>query len=109
MDDDLDTPRAVAEMWGLMKAANNALDAGDTARAAPLVAAMREMAAAFGLSLQGSTEEIPSEVAELVTARDKARAERDYAGADHLRGQLESLGWVVEDTAQGTRVHRKDT
>ncbi|HEV2758307.1 MAG TPA: cysteine--tRNA ligase [Acidimicrobiales bacterium] len=109
MDDDLDTPRAVAEMWGLMKAANTSLDAGDTASAAPKAAAAREMADAFGLELQSGGEAIPSDVAGLVTARDTARAERDYVGADALRGQLESLGWVVEDTAQGTRVHRKDT
>ncbi|MDQ3640269.1 MAG: cysteine--tRNA ligase [Actinomycetota bacterium] len=109
MDDDLDTPRAVAEMWGLMKAANTALDTGDSSGAAPLAAAVGEMAGAFGLPLQGGADEIPSDVAALVTARDKARGERDYGGADALRGQLESLGWVVEDTAQGTRIHRKDT
>jgi cysteinyl-tRNA synthetase len=45
----------------------------------------------------------------MVTRRDAARAERDFAGADGLRDRLEQLGWVVEDTAQGTRVHRKDT
>jgi len=46
---------------------------------------------------------------ELVTARDEARAGRDFAAADALRQRLEGLGWVVEDTPQGTRVHRKDT
>ena len=109
MDDDLDTPRAVAEMWGLLKAANTALDAGDTAGAAPLAAAVREMADAFGLELQGGAEDVPADVAGLVSDRDEARGRRDFAGADALRDQLEALGWAVEDTPRGTRIHRKDT
>ena len=108
MDDDLDTPRAVAEMMSLVKAANSALDAGDSAAAAPLAAAVGEMANAMGLQLVGAVEDIPPEVAELVTGRDEARARRDFAAADAIRDRLEGLGWVVEDTPQGTRVHRKD-
>jgi cysteinyl-tRNA synthetase len=109
MDDDLDTPRAVAEIWSLMKAANTALDAGDTAGAAPLAAAVRELAGAVGLVSVGADDDIPAEVAALVTGRDEARGRRDFAGADALRDRLVALGWAVEDTPQGTRVHRKDT
>ncbi|MGI8808116.1 MAG: cysteine--tRNA ligase [Acidimicrobiales bacterium] len=109
MDDDLDTPRGVAEMWSLMRAANTALDVGDVAAAAPLAAAVREMATAVGLRIGAGAEEVPADVAGLVTARDEARAGRDFAGADALRDRMEALGWAVEDTPQGTRVHRKDT
>jgi cysteinyl-tRNA synthetase len=109
MDDDLDTPRAVAEIWSVMKAANTALDAGDTAGAAPLAAAVRELAGAVGLKLTAGGSDIPDEVAALVAARDAARAARDFAGADTLRDRLDALGWAVEDTPRGTRVHRKDT
>jgi cysteinyl-tRNA synthetase len=109
MDDDLDTPRAMAELFGAVKAANTALDAGDGASAAPLVAAVREIAAAVGLVLSTSNDDVPADVAALVTARDEARAARDFAGADDLRDRLVALGWTVEDTPQGTRIHRKDT
>jgi cysteinyl-tRNA synthetase len=109
MDDDLDTPRAMAELFGAVKAANTALDAGDGASAAPLVAAVREIAAAVGLVLSTSNDDVPADVAALVTARDGARAARDFAGADDLRDRLVALGWTVEDTPQGTRIHRKDT
>jgi cysteinyl-tRNA synthetase len=67
------------------------------------------MANAVGLQLAGGTDEIPDAIAARVTARDQARAGRDFAGADVLREELEGLGWVVEDTPQGTRVRRKDT
>ncbi|HWI03434.1 MAG TPA: DALR domain-containing protein [Acidimicrobiales bacterium] len=109
MDDDLDTPRAMAELLTLVKAANTALDAGDTTTAAAQAAAVREMAAAVGLVFRGGDDEIPTEVAELVAGRDEARAKRDFAGADAIRDRLIGLGWAVEDTPQGTRVHRKDT
>jgi cysteinyl-tRNA synthetase len=107
MDDDLDTPRAMAELWGLMKGANTALDAADMETAAPLAAAVGEMADAVGLALVGAAGEIPGDVAELVARRDGARAGRDFAGADAVRDRLEGMGWVVEDTPQGTRVHRR--
>ena len=109
MDDDLDTPRAMAELLTLVRAANTALDAGDTAAAAAQAAAVREMADAVGLGLRGGGDRIPAEVAGLVAGRDDARAKRDFAGADAIRDRLVALGWVVEDTSRGTRVHRKDT
>ncbi|HEX2047811.1 MAG TPA: cysteine--tRNA ligase [Acidimicrobiales bacterium] len=108
MDDDLDTPRAMADLAGLVRAANTALDAGDTAGAAPLAAAVGEITNAVGLRLQGGQDDVPADVTDLLGQRDAARARRDFAGADALRERLDTLGWVVEDTPRGTRVHRKD-
>jgi cysteinyl-tRNA synthetase len=109
MDDDLDTPRAMAELSGLVRAAHTALDANGVAEAARLAAAARELAGALGLALAGAAGGVPADVVELVTRRDEARAGRDFAGADALRDRLDRLGWVVEDTPRGSRVHRKDT
>jgi cysteinyl-tRNA synthetase len=109
MDDDLDTPRAMAEMLTLVKAVNTALDAGDTTAAAAGAAAVREMADAVGLEVRGGGDDVPAEIRDLVGARDEARASRDFGAADAVRDRLESLGWAVEDTSRGTRVHRKDT
>jgi len=110
MDDDLDTPRAMAELAGLVRAANTALDAGDAVVAAPLAAAVDELTRAVGLQLSDGREDaVPAEVAALVAERDQARAGRDFAASDALRDRLDALGWRVEDTPQGTRVHRKDT
>jgi cysteinyl-tRNA synthetase len=110
MDDDLDTPRAMAELAGLVRAANTALDAGDAVGAGPLAAAVDEVTRAVGLKLSDGREDaVPAEVAALVAERDQARAGRDFAASDALRDRLDALGWRVEDTPQGTRVHRKDT
>ncbi len=50
--------------------------------------------------------EIPAEVATLVSARDNARAEKDFAKSDELRAKIESLGFEVKDTPEGTRVKK---
>ena len=107
MDDDLDTPAMVAHLSEVRRRANVALDAGDVRRAAALAAAVREMAGAVGLELVRPEADRPDEaVAELVRRRDAARAARDFTAADALRDELVELGWTVEDTATGTRVHR---
>jgi cysteinyl-tRNA synthetase len=107
MDDDLDTPRAMALLFSTVKEVNAALAAGDCERAAPLVAAVRSMADAVGLELDdGTGAELDDETVALLAARDEARAARDWAAADAARDRLQAAGWVVEDTPAGTRVHR---
>jgi cysteinyl-tRNA synthetase len=107
MDDDLSTPAVVALMSDLRRRANVHLDEGAGDAAAPLAAAVREISGAVGLTLGPSADEVvPPDVLELVARRDQARAERDFAAADSLRDQLVARGWVVEDTASGTKVHQ---
>jgi cysteinyl-tRNA synthetase len=108
MDDDLDTPAAMALLFELNRRANVALDAGDPEGAAPLVAALREVAGAVGLVLGGATDDaLDAETAALVFLRDQARQARDWTAADAARDELVARGWVVEDTATGTRVRRR--
>ena len=98
MDDDLRTPQATALLFDLVGRAN----AGSQEAAA----AAYEIADAFGLSLGVPAAEVDDETAALVGARDEARAARDFARADALRDELQARGWVVEDTPEGTKVHR---
>jgi cysteinyl-tRNA synthetase len=105
MDDDLDTPRATALLFDTVRAANAALDA-DSADAPTLVAAANEIAGVFGLVLGGTDEGVPTEVLSQATALDAARAAKDYAGADAIRASLQSAGWTVETTKDGTTIRR---
>jgi len=102
MDDDFDTPAAVAVLQVLRRDANTALDDGRTDDAATLIAEVRSVAGALGLELTGATLEIESDVADLVTQRDAARAAKDWAGADRIRDELLARGIVLEDTPNGT-------
>jgi GT2 family glycosyltransferase len=48
--------------------------------------------------------DVPSDIAALVTERDVARAARDFAKADELRAQIEAAGFVITDTPAGATV-----
>ncbi len=102
MDDDLDTPKAMAVVFDTVTRANAALDAGDPG-AASLVAAVFSMAGAVGLELKTAAD-VPPEVAAQAQALDAARAVKDFETADALRSALQAGGWVVETSAQGTTV-----
>ena len=104
MDDDLDTPAAMALVFDLVRRANTLLDTGDTQGAAPLIAAVREITGALGLEVRTEAEEVPAEMAELARRRDEARAAKDWATADALRDEIKAAGYVVEDTPGGTVV-----
>jgi cysteinyl-tRNA synthetase len=106
MDDDLDTPAAMAVVFDLVRRANAALDEGSESNAAPLVAAFRALTAAVGLEVGRADEGPDAEAAALAAQRDAARAARDYAEADRLRDELQAGGWVVEDTPGGTQIRR---
>lgn len=51
--------------------------------------------------------EPPLEALELASRRQQARERRDWAAADALRAEIEALGWVVQDTAEGPRVSQR--
>jgi len=104
MDDDLDTPGAIAVVFDSLRRANALADQGKDAPAAALAAQVREMCRAVGLELK-TTADIDAESAGLVEQRDAARAARDFVRADTLRAELEARGWQIEDTAEGTKLH----
>jgi len=106
MDDDLDTPGALAGIFELVTAAHSAADVGDEDEGGRLAHTAAVLAAALGLSLRAADVEVDEESARLVAARDEARRARDYARADALRDELVARGWTVEDTASGTAIRR---
>ncbi len=105
MNDDLDTPKVMALVFDTVRSANSAIDAGDDS-AGPLVAAVMEICSALGLVLAGGGDDVPAEILAQAAALDQARAAKDYGTADALRDELQSEGWTVETTKDGTSVRR---
>lgn len=70
--------------------------------------ALPEEAVALAAELAGYTGTIPAEAVEvLLSVRNTARSEKNWALADAVRDGLGVLGCVIEDTAAGTRIVRK--
>jgi cysteinyl-tRNA synthetase len=105
MDDDLDTPGAMAVAFDAVTRANAAADADDVGLAASLAAAVFSACRAVGLDVRAE-DEIPEDVDAQVRALDAARTAKDYATADAIRAALQAGGWVVETTSSGTTVRR---
>jgi cysteinyl-tRNA synthetase len=106
MDDDFGTPAAVAAIFEAVGDANAAIDAGDTARAASLLATVAELTGVLGIDVGGPSGEADADVDALVAARDAARATKDWAEADRIRAELAARGITLEDTPNGTIWHR---
>src|SRR6187551_359836 len=108
IDDDLDMPVALALLREILRAPI----ADDERRWLIL-----DADAVLGLDLDRvwdeptdatTSDEAPAEVTALVEARTGAREARDWARADALRAQIESVGWEVTDTPDGPALARRE-
>jgi cysteinyl-tRNA synthetase len=103
MDDDLNTPQALAALFDLARQTNRSFDEkADASQAQDL---LLEMAGVLGLRLEGSARDgdIGPFVDLLVELRAELRGARQFELADSLRSRLAGLGVELEDTAEGTR------
>ena len=105
MDNDLDTPAAMALVFDTVRRANTAVDAGDEGTAASLRSAALEMLSALGIELS-SGDDIDEDIKQRARDLDAARSAKDFAAADAIRDELQAAGYVVETSKEGTRIRR---
>lgn len=114
MDDDFNTPVAMAVLFEIAREINR-LQVAEPAAAASLAAGLRRLAGILGLLqrdpgafLQGGAGNGPStaEIERLIERRLAARREKNWAEADRIRDELKSQGVILEDTAGSTTWRR---
>ncbi|MCL4114911.1 UNVERIFIED_CONTAM: hypothetical protein GTU68_013619 [Idotea baltica] len=96
LGDDLNSPRAIAAIWGLARES--------TQDAATKLAILQAADTVLGLDLFATAPaeaDAPAELIALAQQRQDSRAAGDYAAADKLRDQIKAAGYDVVDTAQG--------
>lgn len=97
MDDDFDTPKALATIFDFIKEVNKN---GGGKKSYELMLEFDEI---FNI-LTKEDVKLSSEIKELVKEREKARKEGDFEKADKIREQIKNKGYVLEDTKEGPRV-----
>ena len=123
MDDDFNTPEALAVLLSLARDLNVAKAAGDAPRVAALAAGLRSLGGVLGIlafdpetwlktrpasgleprAADAIAQPDAAEIDALVAARTAARKARDFAESDRLRDELVRRGVVLEDGPLGTR------
>ena len=106
MDDDLNTPDALAAIFEFVKEINTLSDAADKASLQAAADMFDELAGVLGLVYNRKTSAVPQEVLDLVEERTAAKKAKDFARADAIRAQLTEMGWSVADTAQGPQISK---
>jgi len=113
INDDLDTPGALAVLWEMTK--------DEELPSEELLAALLDFDSVLGLNLSEPDEaarrlaatetkkeitldSLPEDIRTLIKEREEARENKDWPRADELRTKIENLGYALEDSASGTRV-----
>lgn len=110
VNDDLDTPKAIALMWEVVK--------DDSLSKDVKVGTLKEMNSVLDIGLSDDPSEVtrelgivseadlPEEIQNLIEGRELARAVHNWDESDRLREALNFKGYVVEDTPQGQRISK---
>jgi cysteinyl-tRNA synthetase len=116
MDDDFNTPRAIATLFDLSREVNTFLNSAEPVSQKTLetmaglyqalggdVLGIRFNVKTSGASLQAEGDLMDGLVRMLIDMRQQARHARDWSRADAIRDQLAGLGITLEDGPEGTR------
>jgi len=121
MDDDFNTPDAIAALQTLATEVNRAKSAGDSVEAGARAAELQSLAAVLGL-LQLAPEDFlrkskagdsaasgltDTQIEQLIAARAAARAARNFKESDRIRDELSAAGVVLEDKPDKTTTWRR--
>ncbi|MCK8603066.1 cysteine synthase [Desulfoferrobacter suflitae] len=107
LEDDLNTPNALAALFKFSRQANPLLDSGDLSREQrrQILASMQKLDRVLGI-FDFAVEPLDSEEEALIARREEARAQGRWEEADALRDHLRGRGIRVIDTPVGTRWER---
>ncbi len=111
LDDDLNTPRALAELSSLARQANTTTESSQLAF---LKSSIKRCGEVLGLLQQdparwfgeGAKDLDTALIEQLILDRNAAREAKDYGKADKVRARLADMGVTIEDGPEGTRWRR---
>ncbi|MCK9569258.1 cysteine--tRNA ligase [Candidatus Pacearchaeota archaeon] len=97
MNDDLNTPEALAVLWKLIRDKD----------AKGKIGTIKEIEKTFELDLlKNEKVEIPDDVLKIVEEREEARKNKDWKKSDALREKIKKKGWQVDDIKEGYKIKK---
>ena len=97
MDNDLDTPKALAILWKLIR----------DPKSKGQINTIKQIDEVLGLNLLKKERiSIPKEIKDLANKRETARKNKDYNLADKLRDKIKSKGFILEDSKEGLKIKK---
>ena len=107
MDDDFNTADAISALFEMVKPANTG--AGESS-SREFVSRLRQeidiLCGVLGILTEKKEEVLDSQIGEMIAARQQARKEKNFALADEIRGKLQEMGILLEDTREGVKWKR---
>jgi len=108
MDDDFNTPKAIAVIFELIREVNPILDKNQITQkgAKQILDFLKSIDKVFGFIFKKEKIKIPNKIRKLVEKREKLRKQKKWEEADRIRKQIEKLGWQVQDTKKGPKIKK---
>ena len=108
MDDDFNTPVALASVFQLINKGNNLLDKNKLTPvdAKDILKFLKEVDKVFSFIFWGrkETAKIPTFIKKMVIEREQARKKKDWKLADEIRKKIKQMGYQIKDTKEGPKI-----
>lgn len=111
MNDDFNTPKALASLFELASEGNRLLDENKLSpeHAMGILGILQAIDSVFSFLFQSRQEvAVPHEIQEIVARREQARQEKNWKESDVLRESIEEKGWEVQDTPRGPHIRKTE-
>jgi len=103
LEDDFNTPKALAAIFKLISKANKR----SLAPSKEILEFLKEADEIFGFIFKTKKEEkIPAKIKNLAAQREKYRQEKKWRKADQIRKKIENLGFQIKDTKEGPEIKK---
>ncbi len=109
MDDDLNTGLAIAALFDFVRDINSRFTSTSVQSIEDIdecINMLKELGEVLGILQNTETDSIDNEIEELITKRQEARKNKNFALADEIRDNLKAQGIILEDTPNGVKWKR---
>ena len=109
MEDNFNTPEALAVLFEMIKAINPLFDKNeiDEKQAKEILEFLKDIDKIFNFIFPRKRETVPQKIKDLAKMREKCRTSKQWREADKIREQIERLGFELKDAPTGPEIKKK--